>query len=139
VSFFPFFHTSCLLSWLFIEGMCVRFVANLFSRHLDTIGLRIRNPQKLHLHPCSVDSGGYAEGREDAAPLGLGYWEAQAEEYVSVSPGDVIIICSIAGDMDTGTGTTFWIFGPLYIISHFSSLIRQISLAFSSQGFSRST
>jgi hypothetical protein len=56
----------------------------LFGRYLDTIGFRLCHPQELCVYSSTVDGGCDAKGCEDAAWMGLGYWEEKAQEYMKV-------------------------------------------------------
>ncbi|MCJ1466919.1 hypothetical protein MMC07_005541 [Pseudocyphellaria aurata] len=49
------------------------------SRHLDAAGPRLCDSQKLHFHPDTYRGSGHAEGGQDPARMGLGYWQTTAE------------------------------------------------------------
>ena len=49
---------------------------------MDAVSTGLRGPQKLHLYPGAVDCGSLAQGREDAAGLGMEGWKKDAEDGV---------------------------------------------------------
>jgi hypothetical protein len=61
------------------------------SRYLDPTGTCLRNPQELHFHSCPIDGGCDPQDCQDAAALGLGHWQAKAQEPVSIKD-DVVCI-----------------------------------------------
>ena len=59
------------------------------SRYLDPAGACLCNSQELNFHSCSVDGSSDPKDCEDSTPLGLGYWQANAQEPV-IMKGDVV-------------------------------------------------
>lgn len=53
------------------DGLCSR-------RYLDAVGFRLCDSQELYLHSRAFDGGCHAQGCEDAAEVGMGYWEEKA-------------------------------------------------------------
>jgi len=47
---------------------------------MDTISAGLRGAQKFYFHSGAVDGGSLAQGREDAAGLGMESWKKDAED-----------------------------------------------------------
>lgn len=56
-------------------------------RSSNPAGSRLRDPQILHLHPGPPNSHPHAKGRQGAARLGLGYWQADDKGGQGVETG----------------------------------------------------
>ena len=49
------------------------------GRHLDAVGVGVRDTQELHLHPGAVDGGIDTKGCSSTQGMGLGYREEKAQ------------------------------------------------------------
>ena len=49
---------------------------------MDTIGIGLRGAQEFYFYPGPVDGGSLAQGREDAASVGMEGWKKGSEDVV---------------------------------------------------------
>ena len=57
-----------------------------FYRYLDAARSGLCHSQKLHIHSGTTHRCRHSKGRSRSSALGVGYWEAEAEERLSPQP-----------------------------------------------------
>ena len=62
------------------------------TRYLDSISIRLRHSQIVHVHSSSIDSGRYSQGGQSIARMGMGYRKEKAEDCQAVNSEELIRI-----------------------------------------------